>query len=113
MNPKCERFKSAFVSVICPNFWVCLTIPLEKQTHDIITYVDIKSSSLRDILRSILKGVKTARLEGDKPAVQVLVSLFEGSLTDSSLGWAKFAIPFSLGAQEFWHRLRRRYDGGG
>jgi hypothetical protein len=63
---------SALVSVIC-QLLALPDIRRDRQTHSIITYVDIKTPSLRDILRCILKGVKTARLEGDKPAVQLLM----------------------------------------
>ncbi|KAJ8227486.1 hypothetical protein LV160_009067, partial [Aspergillus fumigatus] len=43
---------------------------IQKHTHDAIIYVDIKSTGLRDILRCVLKDVRTAGLEADKPAVE-------------------------------------------
>ncbi|GFG17794.1 hypothetical protein IFM61392_10224 [Aspergillus lentulus] len=43
---------------------------IQKHTHDAIIYVDIKSPGLRDILRCVLKDVRTAGLEADKPAVE-------------------------------------------
>lgn len=63
---------SAFVSAICQLLGLSDT-RLEIKTQDIITYVDVKSPSLLDILRCILKNIKTVQLEGDKPAVQSLV----------------------------------------
>ncbi|KAH2754841.1 hypothetical protein KXV66_002272 [Aspergillus fumigatus] len=43
---------------------------IQKHTHNAIIYVDIKSTGLRDILRCVLKDVRTAGLEADKPAVE-------------------------------------------
>ncbi|KAF4212691.1 hypothetical protein CNMCM8980_000784 [Aspergillus fumigatiaffinis] len=41
---------------------------IQKQMHDAIIYMDIKSPVLRNILRCVLKDVRTAGLEADKPA---------------------------------------------
>ncbi|KAF7174466.1 hypothetical protein CNMCM6106_008810 [Aspergillus hiratsukae] len=51
-----------YVFVICKH--------VQKQMHDVIIYVDVKSPSLRDILRRILKDVRTVELEADKPTVE-------------------------------------------
>jgi hypothetical protein len=86
----------------------------EKQTHDVIIYVDIKSPSLRDILRCILKDIRTAGLEADKPAVRLLMLYADaGFLANSSIGGAKLIVPFPSRVEKLRHRLRRRYHGRG
>jgi hypothetical protein len=78
----------------------------EKQTHDIIIYVDIKSPGLRDILRCILKDIRTAGLEADKPAVWLLM-LYAGVVANSRIGGAELIVPFPSRVEKLWHRLRR------
>jgi hypothetical protein len=41
----------------------------EKQTYNAIIYIDIKSPVLQDILRCILKDIRTVGLKADKPTV--------------------------------------------
>jgi hypothetical protein len=72
----------------------------EKQTHDVIIYVDIKSPGLRDILRCILKDIKSAGLEADKPAVRLLM-LYAGFLANSSIGGAELIVPFPSRVEKF------------
>ncbi|EEH33168.2 MYB DNA-binding domain-containing protein [Paracoccidioides lutzii Pb01] len=43
---------------------------IHKETGEPIVYVDIKSPGLRDIVRVVLKDIRTAGLEADKPAVE-------------------------------------------
>jgi hypothetical protein len=78
----------------------------EKQTHDAIIYVDIKSPVLRDILRCVLKDVRAAGLEADKPAVWLL-TLYVGFLTNTSIGGEELIVPFPSRVENFWRRLRR------
>jgi hypothetical protein len=67
----------------------------EKQTHDVIIYVGIKSPLLRDILRCILKDIRIAGLEADKTAVRLLMLYADaGFLANSSIGGAKLIVPF-------------------
>ena len=44
---------------------------LDKKTLDPIYYVDIKSEGLRDILKSVLRDIRTVNLNEDKPAVKL------------------------------------------
>uniref|UniRef100_A0A093VE36 Putative AAA family ATPase y4kL n=1 Tax=Talaromyces marneffei PM1 TaxID=1077442 RepID=A0A093VE36_TALMA len=41
-----------------------------KQTKELIVYVDIKSLGLRDILKEVLKDIRTANLDADRPAIE-------------------------------------------
>ncbi|OKL55245.1 hypothetical protein UA08_09489 [Talaromyces atroroseus] len=41
-----------------------------KQTKELIVYVDIKSPGLREILKEVLKDIKTANLDADRPAIE-------------------------------------------
>uniref|UniRef100_A0A093UT74 Uncharacterized protein n=1 Tax=Talaromyces marneffei PM1 TaxID=1077442 RepID=A0A093UT74_TALMA len=41
-----------------------------KQTKELIVYVDIKSPGLRDILKEVLKYIRTANLDADRPAIE-------------------------------------------
>lgn len=42
---------------------------IDKKTLEPTYYVDIKSEGLRDILRTVLGGVRAINLNEDKPAV--------------------------------------------
>lgn len=42
---------------------------VDKKTLERTSYVDIKSEELRDILRTVLGGVRAINLNEDKPAV--------------------------------------------
>lgn len=42
---------------------------LDKKTLDPTYYVDIKSEGLRDILRTVLRDIRTVNLNEDKPTV--------------------------------------------
>ncbi|KAL1979099.1 hypothetical protein VTN96DRAFT_7018 [Rasamsonia emersonii] len=48
---------------------------IDRKTAEIITFVDVKSAALRDILRTVLKDVRTAGLEEEKPAVMSLSAI--------------------------------------
>ncbi|EED11723.1 conserved hypothetical protein [Talaromyces stipitatus ATCC 10500] len=41
-----------------------------KQSKELIVYVDIKSPELRDILREVLKDIRTANFDADRPAIE-------------------------------------------
>jgi hypothetical protein len=43
--------------------------PSDKETAEATAYVDIKSPGLRDILRAVLKDIRTVDVGADKPAV--------------------------------------------
>ena len=48
--------------------------PLDKETKDTTTYVDIKSKCLRDILRAVLQDVRGISLKEDKLSVSPTTS---------------------------------------
>lgn len=52
---------------------------LDKKTLDPTYYVDIKSERLRNILRTVLRDIRTVNLNEDKPAVLLSSSLLVGA----------------------------------
>jgi hypothetical protein len=44
----------------------------DKKTGEPSAFVDIKSTGLRDILRSVLQGVPWSNLKADKPSVTTM-----------------------------------------
>ena len=67
-----SSFASELVSILMPVH----TSPtdeggLDKKTLDPTYYIDIKSEGLRDILKSVLRDIRTVNLNEDKPAVKL------------------------------------------
>lgn len=46
-----------------------LMIGLDRNSEEVISYIDIKSEGLRDILREVLHDIKAVSLMEDKPSV--------------------------------------------
>jgi hypothetical protein len=71
----------------CSHALICasLTCPSDKKTGEVIAFVDIKSPGLRDILRDVLKDIKTAGLETDRPAVLWPLTSLEASFANGSI----------------------------
>ncbi len=44
---------------------------LDKKTLDLIYYVNIKLEGLRDILRTVLRDIRTVNLNEDKPTIKL------------------------------------------
>lgn len=67
-----SSFASESVSTLLPMQY---SLPgendVDKKTMDPTYYIDIKSEGLRDILRTVLRDVRTVNLNEDKPAVQL------------------------------------------
>lgn len=62
-------FANVFVSATQSSNLDDVDMSSDKQTSEVIAYVDIKSPGLRDILRVVLKDTRTAVLEANKPTV--------------------------------------------
>lgn len=45
-------------------------IRINKKTKDSISYIDVKSEGLRDVLRKVLKDIRGICLREDKPLVE-------------------------------------------
>ena len=65
-----SSFASELVSTLLP---MHTSLPdengIDKKTMDPTYYIDIKSEGLRDILRTVLRDIRTVNLNEDKPAV--------------------------------------------
>lgn len=54
-----------------------LIVLLDRNSEEVMPYIDIKSEGLRDILRAVLHNVKAISLMEDKPSVIETVSYFQ------------------------------------
>lgn len=70
-----------------------LMIGLDRKSEEVISYVDIKSEGLRDILREVLHDIKAVSLMEDQPSVIETDVPFKEN-ADLSLDRAKCAISF-------------------
>jgi hypothetical protein len=54
---------------VVPISWIQLTRAIDSDISDPTVYIDLKSMVLVDVLRPVLKDVRTASLEGKNPTV--------------------------------------------
>jgi len=93
----CSSFVGALVSTLAVTTVLWLTSNTDKKTSEPTAYIDIKSKDLRDILRTVLRDIRAASLEGNKPAVcsSLRNPVNFIPVTDEAIGRAKPAVPLS------------------
>ncbi|KAL9129214.1 MAG: hypothetical protein Q9217_002283 [Psora testacea] len=67
-----KRIRLAIVRANCPSLFKIFSTSgsSNRKTLDPTYYVDIKSEGLRDILRTVLRGIRAVNLNEDKPTVE-------------------------------------------
>lgn len=57
--------------------WNILIVLLDRNSEEVMPYIDIKSEGLRDVLRAVLQDVKAISMMEDKPSVIKAESYFQ------------------------------------